>query len=71
MQPCDFHTSNALFTVKKDNSLIVASHRPFNIYWESLLGYRYLPWSIFPLLLGASIGNVSSQSFIDTFSVGS
>ena len=32
--------------------------------------YGYLPWSIFPLLLGASTGNLN-QSFIDTFSVGS
>ena len=35
-----------------------------------LLSYGYLPWSIFSLLLGASTGNLS-QSFIDTFSVGS
>ena len=35
-------------------------------FWKSLLGYGYLPWSIFPLLLGASTGNLS-QSYIDTF----
>ena len=38
--------------------------------WEDLLGYGYLPWSVFPLLLGASTGNLS-QSFFETFSVGS
>ena len=38
--------------------------------WEDLLRYGYLPWSIFPLLLGAITGNLS-QSFFDTFSVGS
>ena len=37
---------------------------------KSLLGYGYLPWSVFSLLLGTSTGNLN-QSFIDTFSVGS
>ena len=32
--------------------------------------WGYLPWSVFSLLFGASTGNLS-QSFIDTFSVGS
>ena len=35
---------------------------------EFVLGYGYLPWSVFPLLLGASTGDLS-QSFSETFSV--
>ena len=35
---------------------------------EFVLGYGYLPWFVFPLLLGASTGDLS-QSFSDTFSV--
>ena len=34
--------------------------------WKFFLGYGYLLWSVFPLLLGASTGNLS-QSFFDTF----
>ena len=29
------------------------------IYWKSFSGYGYLFWSIFPLLLGSSTGNLS------------
>ena len=39
------------------------------IYWKSFTGCGYFLWSVFPLLLGASIGNVS-QNFFDTFSGG-
>ena len=35
---------------------------------EFVSGYGYLPWSVFPLLLGASAGDLS-QSVSDTFSV--
>ena len=54
------------------------SEREFGAWWTSTidnfltitqLGYEYILWSIFPLL-GASTANLS-QSFFDTFSVGS
>ena len=56
----EFQGTNSMY-----NSLTTVSYM---YLLKFVLGYGYLPWSVFPLLLGASTGDLS-QSFSDTFSV--
>ena len=53
-----------------DECCVFFNHRKLLNFTRGLfLGYGYLLWSVFSLLLGASTGNLS-QSFFDTCSVG-